>query len=700
MPNVFETFASLKLDASEYNKGLDNAGAKGKSFASSLSSGFGKVMGGMLKVSAVALGTAATGVGLLTKQSVQAYGDFEQLTGGIETLYGDASDEMMKFAEQAFMTTGQSQNQFMEAAIATSAAMINSLEGDQQKAAELTNLSMMDMADNVNKMGTSMEAVQNAYRGFSRGNFTMLDNLALGYAGTKEGMEQLLADAQAISDVEYDISSYSDMVEAIHVIQTEMGITGTTANEAKDTIQGSLGAMSAAWQNLITGLADPNADLGTLIDNMVTTAETALGNIVPVATRAIGGIATVVSKVAPIIAKELPGLIDQLLPPILEAASTLFSALVQNLPSILEILIEELPGLLNTVIEAAIQIAPQLITLAVELIKVLGQGLIDNLPIIIPAITELITMIATDLLSEENLAALINGALQIIMALSNGLVEALPQLASVIPVIIGNLIMALVDNLPALGETIVTLVENFGPTLIGIIGGLMGMSMEEAQRRFMLGVEAVKGGLQELGNRFKEGLNAVKQTVSTIFTNIYTTVSTKISSVYTTISSKLTSIKTKFSSIFETVKTTVSNAIDKIKSIFDFDWSLPELKLPHISVTGGVAPYGIGGAGSLPSFSIQWYKKAYDDAYLLNDATIFGQSGNKLLAGGEGSGSEAIVGTELLMNMVDEVVKKNMANLNFSVVLDTGELVGGIVGKVDNQLGKMSEYDSRKVVYR
>ena len=311
MAKVGSVEYEVKLD----NKGLDQEinGTESK-ISTKLGKAFGKTAGvvGAAATAAVAAGAAA--VTSIVKNSVEAYGEYEQLVGGIETLYKDSADQMISYADEAWKTAGLSANDYMSTAIESSAAMINSLDGDTAKAAEMTNMAIIDMADNVNKMGTDMEAVQNAYRGFSRGNFTMLDNLALGFAGTKEGMQSLLDKAQEISGVKYDISSYSDIVEAIHVVQTEMGITGTTAKEASSTIQGSLGAMKSAWSNLVTDMADPNADIGALIGNMVDSAKTFLGNLIPVIKQSMSGITGAIKELAPVIAKELPGMISEALP--------------------------------------------------------------------------------------------------------------------------------------------------------------------------------------------------------------------------------------------------------------------------------------------------------------------------------------------------------------------------------------------------
>lgn len=366
--NVFDLVAKISLDSSEYDKGLDNASDKANGMGSKIKKGVGVAS----KAVVAGVGVAATAVGGLVTSATKGYGQYEQLAGGIATLYKDSSSEMLAYADNAYKTAGLSANEYMQTAIDSSAAMINSLGGDTQKAAEMTDMAITDMADNMNKMGTNMESLQNAYKGFSRGNFTMLDNLSLGYAGTKEGMEQLLADAEKISGVKYDISSYSDMVAAIHVVQTEMGITGTTADEAAGTVEGSITSMKASWQNLVAGLGNSNADLDTLINNFLdtligTTDEAGkhvngvIDNILPVIEQALEGVAKLIEKLAPIIAEKIPELVPKLLPPLISAATKIVAGLIQALPTIIGVLIQQIPVILSELGSAILSVAPQIL---------------------------------------------------------------------------------------------------------------------------------------------------------------------------------------------------------------------------------------------------------------------------------------------------------------------------------------------------
>lgn len=357
--DLFNLVAKITLDKSEYEKGVEEAESEGKGLGEKLKGAFGTAAKGV----ATGVGAAGAAVGVLAKKAVDSYGNYEQLVGGVETLFGTggmsleeyaksvgksvseaqseydklkkAESTVLKNSEKAFKTAGISANAYMETSIQSAAALINSLGGDQEKAADLMDMSITDMSDNVNKMGTNMQSVQDAYRGFSRGNFTMLDNLALGFAGTKEGMQQLLDKAEEISGYKYDISSYSDIVEAIHVVQTEMGITGTTMHEADGTIQGSLSAVGAAWDNLTIAFGRGSEETKTAVGDLVETAGTYIGNIVPIIGGILQNIGVAIKEIVPIIIEKLPGIIADLAPKLLESAWTLVATVINEVPQVI-----------------------------------------------------------------------------------------------------------------------------------------------------------------------------------------------------------------------------------------------------------------------------------------------------------------------------------------------------------------------------
>lgn len=349
----------------------------GQKTGSKLGTGIKKAAGAAAKVAAGAMAATTTAVSALAKESVSAYADFEQLSGGIETLFGSAAPTVMKNAEKAFSTAGQSINDYMETSIQSAASLINSVGGDTAKAADLMDMSIVDMADNVNKMGTTMEGVQNAYRGFSRGNFMMLDNLALGFAGTKEGMQELLDKAKELSGIEYDINSYADIVQAIHVVQTEIGITGTTAKEGAETISGSLAQVKSAWTNLVAGLANPTADLDKLIENTVSSAETAANNLMPAIEKGLVGISEFIGKIAPVLADKLPGIIEKIAPSLINAAVILLDALIDALPVII-------PPVMDAIVDAVKSNPKSLLILGPLIVGKLAKGISGALNLLDP----------------------------------------------------------------------------------------------------------------------------------------------------------------------------------------------------------------------------------------------------------------------------------------------------------------------------
>lgn len=357
--DAFTLAAKLVLDSSEFDSGLGEKEGVFKQFGQRLggfAAGAGKAVG-------VAIGAAATAVTAITKQAVEAYANYEQLVGGVETLFGaggqsleeyaesvgksvgdaekafnklmEAQETVFKNADEAWKNAGLSANEYMETVTSFSAALIQGLGGDSAKAAQVANQAIIDMSDNANKMGTAMEDIQRAYQGFAKQNFTMLDNLKLGYGGTKTEMERLLADAEKLTGIKYDINNFADIIEAIHVIQTELGITGTTAKEASTTITGSFNAVKAAWKNLLVEFGKDNADIAGKIDILVGAAETAFNNVMPVIERSLLGIATFVEKISPTIAQKLPGMVSDILPKLLNAATTIVGGVIKALPSLI-----------------------------------------------------------------------------------------------------------------------------------------------------------------------------------------------------------------------------------------------------------------------------------------------------------------------------------------------------------------------------
>lgn len=478
-----------------------------------------------VKTAATALGTAAAAATAalaaaaikLGKEVISAYADYEQLVGGVETLFKDSSGKVMEYANDAYKTAGLSANEYMETVTGFSASLISSLGGDTEKAAKYADMAITDMSDNANKMGSDMASIQNAYSGFAKQNYTMLDNLKLGYGGTKEEMQRLLEDAEKLSGVKYDISSYSDIVDAIHVVQTEMGITGTTAKEAEATISGSIGMLKSSFQNLITGLGDADADIDKLCDNVVNSFNSVVKNITPV-----------VRNLAKTVPNALEGILDAiapLLPELLEMGVGLFEALLSGFTSVLPELmntaaslvttlvqgiIEALPELIESLVTTLLDAIPQIIETGVELLT----ALVENLPEIITTICEVLPQIIESTISTllDHLPEIVEAGVKLLTALITNLPQIILTIVQALPQIITAVINALVNNIPKIIETgvklLTALITNL-PQIIAeivrampqIITGIVSALGEGVSQVAEVGANLVRGlwqGIQSL----------------------------------------------------------------------------------------------------------------------------------------------------------------------------------------------------------
>lgn len=439
--DIFSLAAKLTLDKSGYESGLGEAKEHASAFASKLKSGLATAA----KIGVAAIGAASTGIAMLTKQSVEQYAEYEQLVGGVETLFKGSAGKVQEYAANAYRTAGLSANEYMATVTSFSASLLQSLGGNTERAAEMADMAITDMSDNANKMGTDMASIQNAYNGFAKQNYTMLDNLKLGYGGTKQEMERLLADAQKLTGLKFDISSYADIVQAIHVVQTEMEITGTTAKEASETISGSINMLKSAWANLVTGLGNENANFDQLVSNVVESAVTAGNNLIPRIEYVLMGIATLIEQLAPVIAEKFPGLVQKILPPLLNAAQSLLEALVQASPELIKALIAILPGLVEMLINTIADMSPELIDLGVSLIIALAEGLIVAIPNLVDRAPEIVMSLIEALI--RNAPRLVEAGIKLLAALGQGIivgaayaVRAVLEIGSAIAGAIGDLI--------------------------------------------------------------------------------------------------------------------------------------------------------------------------------------------------------------------------------------------------------------------
>ena len=413
-----------------------------------------------IKGLASAMKSVASGLVNIGKEAIKNYADYEQLIGGVETLFKDSANVVEEYANQSYKTAGLSANEYMETITSFSASLLQSLNGDTAKVAEVGNMAVIDMADNANKMGTSMSMIQSAYQGFAKQNYTMLDNLKLGYGGTKTEMERLLKDATKISGVKYDIKNLNDVYQAIHVIQGELGITGTTSKEASTTISGSLSSMKSAWQNLLTGIADDNANFETLIGNLVDSIMTFADNIVPRIEVVMDGLVDLIL-----------GLADTLLPQVLEIGVNLIQNLVSGITNNIGNLMATVNQMITTILNALIQMLPQILQAGIQVIVSLITGISQALPTLIPQIVEAVMLMVETLIN--NIDLILDAGIQLIIGLAEGLIQAIPILIDKIPIIIDKLINTIINNLPKLLEMGITLIVKLAEGLIKAIPQLL-----------------------------------------------------------------------------------------------------------------------------------------------------------------------------------------------------------------------------------
>lgn len=482
---VGEVKLSLGFDGSSVSKSADKIS---KDIGDKLA-GVAKTIG---KTFTIATAAAAAGVAGITTAGVKLYSDYEQLTGGIETLFKNAYDDVMDNANKAFMTAGLSANDYMETVTSFSASLLQGLSGDTVAAAKVADMAMVDMSDNANKMGTDISRIQDAYQGFAKQNYTMLDNLKLGYGGTASEMARLINDsgvlgdsmtvtAKTVNDVSFD-----KMIEAIHKVQTDLDITGTTAKEAATTIQGSLGSMKASWTNLLTGMADESQDVKPLIENLASTAGTFVENLLPVVETALNSVADLISGVAPKVIEALPSLVATIAPAIINAAISIVNSLSAQLPSLVETSINTLISCLPDLFDGAVQ---------------LFMAIVDALPVVIDALTaalpKMLDTLVRTLTSPSFLTQLLNAAITLLMAIVN----ALPKI-----------ITALIDALPVIIDNIISFLTN---------PGTIGMLLNAAVQLFFALVQAVPQILGSLLGALGSILNSVFGRVGEFFGTIF-----------------------------------------------------------------------------------------------------------------------------------------------------------------------------------
>lgn len=697
----------------------------------------------------------------VTKSAVGHYAEYEQLVGGVETLFKDSSGKLIDYAEKAYKTAGMSSNQYMNTATSFAASLIQGLGGDTAKAVELTNLAITDMSDNANKMGTDIGSIQDAYQGFAKQNYTMLDNLKLGYGGTQSEMIRLINDSGVLGEKieSLDNVTFDQMIEAIHKIQDNLGITGTTALEAGTTISGSWSSVQALFENILTKVGSKLAPtvmgfLQQLSDWMETIDWDAFATSVGDALQRVFDwiqkidFTTFFEKGMDGVTEFIEGLGD---------FATKAIEVIGDIQSFIDILITLSPIILGVVTTLGSLAVAFKIGEIIDNVKTAMTGLfaamsanpiVAVIAIIAGLVVALVTLWNTNEDFRNAVTAIwdsIKNVWESVKEAFANFVAAIGEKIEVVKEFFGNLKDAASEKFSAMKEvvsdkfsqikgTMGTIMQAAKDTVSeklqnmknaysehgGGIKGIAAAAMEGVKGYYSAGytfIDNLTGGkLSAVANKFKSKMSEAKQAVSNRISEIKNSFSNGLGNAYSTVTNILGNIKNKFSNIMDSAKNIVSNAINRIKSFFNFSWSLPHLKLPHISISGSFSLT----PPSVPHFGIDWYKKAMDDGMIMNQPTIFGYNAksNQFLAGGE-AGSETVVGTQSLMDMirgathdgvVDEVhsLRLDLNTLieflynwlpqlaNLKLVTDTGVLAGELAPAMDEELGKIFDKEGRR----
>ena len=608
---------------------LSSEGGKaGEGFASK----FGKALKGLgatMAKAAAAAGAAAVAAGVaITKMAVDSYAEYEQLTGGIETLYGDTADVVLANAQKAFETAGMSANDYMNTAMQFSGALLQSVGNDTVKAAQIADMAITDMSDNANKMGSDIENLQNAYRGFSRGNFTMLDNLALGYGGTREEMQRLLDDAMAIKAAqgevaEYSIDSYADICDAIHVVQTEMGITGTTAKEAASTISGSWGMLRASWSNLLTSLAGGGDDIETSVKNVFDSLGAWLGNLLPRIVETVRGILAAIPVVAQEAMAALPGLILDIVEQsfgtdarervldfintihgivtrvqefgagLMEALTPLTDFLTGNGPAF-EGMMERIRGhladlqphllklkeLWDNFKQAFTGLVEAVAPIAAEFFGNLASAIVGLLPIV-ASIAEKFVAVATTVINA--VTGILKNAKPTLNKIKETATKAFKTIYDTVSKIVGNVksvvekvwngIKNIIETVGKLIDSIVSGDWNGVKSVISGIAGSLGGIVRGAWEGIKSVVSTVGEGIKSVAsnawNSMKSAAettwNTMKSTASTVWNGIKTTAGTVWEGIKKAVSDPIGTLKKTASDAWESMRTTAQQKWEAIK---------------------------------------------------------------------------------------------------------------------------------------
>ena len=648
---------------------------------------------GKLAVKGVAAAGAA--IGTITKFAVSSYSEYEQLAGGVETLFGaqgmslkkyaqsigqtveqargkydqliQAPTEVMNNAKVAYKTAGMSANDYMNT-ITSFAAALKQSTANETEAAKVANQTVIDMADNANKMGTNMEDIQNAYQGFSKQNYTMLDNLKLGYGGTKSEMERLLQEAEKLTGVHYDINNLSDVYNAIHEIQKNLGITGTTGEEAMKTIDGAMKMTKASWDNLLTGLADPDQAVGPLISEFASSLDILAKNVTPKIKEIFDALPNALIQITP----QLMNMIIDLAPSLILAAINLVAGLIGALPGVISPIFSQLSSLIGS-----------------GMIDKIGQSISSNMPSLISKGLDMLLQFSQAILTY--LPVLVGMGMKLIFYLVQGLMSSLPTLISKVPTIIANLadafsnsaqtifvwgIKIIAEIIKGLVMAIPSLIANIPKIIYAIFAVWNAINWWNLGKGLISGIaKGISGMGGSLVNTANNLFNSLKSHVSSIFNNIKNVIQSPMFDAKTKVlwivkelqngvKVAFNFIKSHASSVWNGIKSAIMSPmsaaanfvkaiISKIKGFFNFKISWPHIPLPHFNIKPNGWNVGDLLNGKIPSLGIKWYAQAMDNPMILDAPTIFGMSNGQMLGAGE-AGAEVVAGRDTLMKMINQ----------------------------------------------
>ena len=696
--------AKLSLDKSEYENGLNESKSSATKFAQTV----GKGLAAVGKATLTGVTVTAAGVTKITKDAIASFSDYEQLAGGAKLLWGGAYDFIAGKASEAYKNVQMSQNDYLQQVNGFSTGLKESLGGNEKAAAELADKIITAEADIVSATGVSQEAVQNAFNGIMKSNYTMLDNLQLGIKPTKEGMQEIIDKMNELNGTKYEMDNLADMQAALVDYVKYVGMAGYAHNEAADTIQGSLAMTKAAWSNLLTGLANDEADFGKLIDDLVESVGATADNIIPRVEIALNGVSDLIVKLAPIIADKLPALVEDIMPDLLNAATTVFMSLLVALPDLVKSLFDQLPTIIDSMIPSLIDTcltlidtlvtimvdnAPAILTAAVALIVQLSQGLTQALPELIPTIVDLVLNLTMMLL--DNAPLLIECAFSLMGALIDGIVNSIPTLVEKAPMIIVQFVDAFIGAFPIMLSALWDCLVNLGTMVDEWSGGFFSDAIAKIQ-------EFLKNPPYYIGLAIGEIIAKLAELGQTIITNLTTFFTSTIPSKWESFKSWVSNLPQQLADFFRDLPQKFSdighNVVDGLLNGIKEKWENLKATVKGMfdNLVSGIkdglkihSPSKV--FAGIGQFMAEGLDEGWSDEFADVHKNITGDLNFNAepvqVSSTANTGSEAKIISWLEQNLP--------TLLNQSIVLDTGVLVGQTVGAMDDALGKRMQMNAR-----